>query len=154
MIQETLIEEVLENLENADFSEEMDKFKSHFPVIYTYLLNDQLESLTEEEFQLLFFDALVIVRCFEKQGKVPDQLNPEQLEEIESANWNLLQNSKPVNFTEKLDVFFQNSRQEDLLAFIEDSLVEDEDQTVSSAAREIIFIFLKSIVDLLDQENM
>jgi hypothetical protein len=151
MIREELIEKIVDQLETAEFENELEKLKMQYPLLHAYLLNDQLETLTDDEFMILFFDALVIVKSFEQSGTMPSALSEERLEELESDNWNRLHDSKPVNFHEKLDVFFEATRQEDLLAFIEDSLADDDEQLVSSAAREILFICLKSIVDLLDQ---
>ena len=39
--------------------------------------------------------------------------------------------------------FFENSSQEDLLAFIEDSLLEEEEDLVTKVGREPMFIALK-----------
>jgi hypothetical protein len=153
MIKEDLIDKMLMELEAADFQQELDEFKVKYPVVFSYLMNDQLASLTEEEFQLLFFDAIVIIKCFESVGTIPETIHPATLEDKESANWNLMQNSKPATFQEKLDVFFRETNQEDLLAFIEDSLSEDDEFVISSAAREIMFICLKSVLDLLDQPD-
>lgn len=151
MIQEELIDQILVKVEAADFQQELDDFKNQYPILFSYLMNDQLASLTEEEFQLLFFDAIVMLKCFESVGKIPGEFDPKALEDKESANWNLMQNTKPIAFQEKLDVFFEETRQEDLLAFIEDSLAEDDEFAISSAAREIMFICLKSVLDLLDE---
>jgi hypothetical protein len=153
MITEALIEKVLDQLEQSDFEAEFNTFKSNFPIVFSYLANDQLQALTEEEYQIMLFNAMVIARSFELSGTLKSDRNPELLEHKESANWNLLKNSKPVGFNEKLDVFFEHSSQEDLLAFIEDSLIEDDDFQISSAAREIIFISLKSIVDFLEENQ-
>lgn len=154
MIKEEIIEKVLDQLEKAEFDIELGNIKAKYPVLHAYLMNDQLEALTEEEFKLFLFDALVIIRSFEAANSMPEELNAKWLEDKESDNWNLLQNSKPVNFHEKLDVFFQDTHEEDLLAFVEDSLVDDEESPISSAAREIMFICLKSIMDLLDKDEV
>lgn len=153
MIREDLIDKILTELEAADFEQELEDFKVKYPILFSYLMNEQLASLTDEEFQLLFFDAIVMVKSFEATGNMPVEINPVILEDKESANWNLMQNGKPVAFQEKLDVFFKETEQEDLLAFIEDSLAEDDEFTISSAAREIMFICLKSVLDLLDQPS-
>ena len=39
--------------------------------------------------------------------------------------------------------------QEDLLAFVEDNLVEDEDSVVTKEGREPMFVALKSVIDVL-----
>ena len=154
MIPEKLIDNVLESMERSDFDSDLLQFKLNYPTLYAYLLNDQFELLTEDEFQLLLFNAMVIVRCFSETG-ISAQLQEEEIEACESENWRMLDAAAPAGFSEKLDVFFESSRQEDLLAFIEDSLVEDEDREIpiSSVAREILFVSLKTIVDVFDQHG-
>lgn len=147
MISDQIIEGVLEELEHADFEKQIEVFNEAYPVLQSYLLNDQLKSLTHEEFMLLFFNALVIARCFESIKSIPEQIDPAILEEAESKNWSMLENAKPQGFREKLDVFFETSTQEDLLAFIEDSLADDEEFIISSAVKEILFVYSKSILD-------
>ena len=48
-----------------------------------------------------------------------------------------------------MDVFFEDYAQEDMLAFVEDNLVEDEDSTITKEGREPIFVALKSVIDVL-----
>jgi len=141
------------DLEGSDFETELERLKIDYPDISAYLLNDQLDALIEEEFRILWFNALVIIKSFEKAEQIPEKLDKKSLEEHESSNWSLLQNSKPVGFNEKLDAFFKDSEQEDLLALIEDSLAEDDEMQITSAAKEIIFICLKSLVDLFDEAD-
>ena len=49
----------------------------------------------------------------------------------------------------RLDAFFKNYSEEDLLAFVEDILVEDEDQELTTVGKEIILICSKSLIDLM-----
>ena len=53
-------------------------------------------------------------------------------------------------FNEKIDPFFKDYPQEDLLAFVEDSLVQDEDSEITNEGRDYIFIALKTIIDSLN----
>ncbi|MFT5382917.1 MAG: hypothetical protein ACI81W_000313, partial [Saprospiraceae bacterium] len=66
--------------------------------------------------------------------------------------WEKLSENQSKGFRDKLDVFFENTSQEDLLAFVEDALVQDEeDDMISPEGREYVFITLKTIIDCLDQ---
>ena len=49
----------------------------------------------------------------------------------------------------KLDSFFKDYPQEDLLALVEDSIQQDEDNIVTPVGREIIFVACKSIIDTI-----
>ena len=75
-------------------------------------------------------------------------INEKTLGEAEERNWTLLQSSKSNNFQERLNPFFENYPQEDLLAFVEDALADEEDDgLLTREGREPIFITLKSILD-------
>jgi len=149
MIKESIIDIAADMLENADFEAELASFKEKYPVLHSYLLNEQLSLLTEEEYQILWFDAMVLVRSFELADLIPTSITAIDLEDFESNNWSLFENSKPMGFRDKLNIFFEQTEQEDLLAFVEDSLADDEEMPISSAAKEIIFISLLSILDVL-----
>ena len=56
-------------------------------------------------------------------------------------------------FRERLDVFFQDYFQEDLLAFVEDSLSEEEEEMVTKIGREPMFVALKTIIDCWCDSN-
>jgi len=56
-------------------------------------------------------------------------------------------------FRERLDEFFEETKQEDLLAFIEDALLDDEESPVSKEGREPMFVTLKAVIDTIDKLN-
>ena len=151
MIKEKDIVQIAEQISTMDFESLLMEIKQNYPLIHSYLLNEQMSLLSEEEYQLLWFDAMVILKSCERCGNIQKDLDQARLEDYESDNWAKFENSKPAGFRDKLDVFFNETDQEDLLAFIEDSLADDDEMQVSSAAKEIIFIVLKSLVDLLTE---
>ena len=150
MILEKDIERIASVLEESNFEKELGSFQKNQPMLYSYLLDDQFELLNEDEYLIFWFASMVIVKSFEAKGSIAPISDTLLFEEIESANWALLENSKPLAFNNKIDVFFEKTNHEDLLAFVEDRLADDDEMQVGSAAREIIFISLVSIIDLLD----
>jgi len=48
-----------------------------------------------------------------------------------------------------LDIFFKDYPQEDLLAFAEDALTEDDDSPVTAEGREPMMVFLKTAIDVM-----
>ena len=63
--------------------------------------------------------------------------------------------SNAKNFRDRLNEFFEGSDQEDLLAFAEEAVLEDEDDPesiVTKEGKEPIFIALKTMVDVLTGE--
>lgn len=150
MILENKIEEQSQSLENADFEGELKLLSHSQKMLHSYLMNEQLEMLSEDEYKILWFDAMVIIKCFEEVNGQHTENDPKLIETIESKGWAMLENSKPAGFREKLDVFFENSSQEDLLAFVEDSISDDDEMVISSAAKEIIFVTLYTLIEYLD----
>jgi len=153
-ITEKIIEETLASFENnSDQMEQHFKaFENAQPAIFNWLLSDSFEILREEEQSQLMFMALTIWHSTNKVHSAIPELSPQTIEAQEEKNWELFTAEKG-KFTQKLDTFFKDYPQEDLLAFVEDALAYDEDDestVVTPVGREIIFVSLKSLIDLLD----
>ena len=69
------------------------------------------------------------------------------LNENEEKNWTVLQEQKRGPFREKVTIFFEDYPEEDLLAFVEDTVELDDDSPITAVGREVIFIAAKSIID-------
>jgi len=119
------------------------------PAILGYLLSENFQLFSDQERDFVFFLCLVIWQAIKDTNPQVDQLNPESLDKAEEKNWEVLSAVKAKSFRERLDVFFENTTQEDLLAFIEDSLEQDEDSFISIESREFLFVSMKSIIDAL-----
>ncbi|MBK8490068.1 MAG: hypothetical protein IPL49_03955 [Saprospirales bacterium] len=82
-----------------------------------------------------------------------DPIDQDELDEQEEVNWEILNEASSPRFQDRLDPFFDQTDQEDLLAFIEDSLVlddsEEDEWKLTKEGREPIFIGLKTMVDCL-----
>ena len=65
----------------------------------------------------------------------------------EEANWELLHEQPKGTFRDKITPFFENNEQEDLLAFVEDTLEQEEDSPVTTVGRDVIFISSKTVID-------
>jgi len=156
LVDETIIEKIIERLEDdKQLLALEERWNEYFPAISDYLNQESFSLLVEEEKAYLnFMVAVIFLSWEEKFGKFEKDFKPKALEKIEEANWEKLNNAKGKSFREKLDVFFNGYSQEDLLAFIEDSVQEDDDQMVSSAARDIVFICATTILDtIIDKED-
>ena len=96
----------------------------------------------------MLFLVLVIFKSIQKE--VPNLLNPnpETIGKWEEKNWDLLNSVTSKKFRERMDVFFKDYFQEDLLAFVEDALTEEEEELlVTKIGREPMFVALKSLID-------
>ena len=151
LVNEYVIDQVTREFSVTDGALEaaIDEVKEKNGVLLSYFFSDNFSLYTQEEKEFSFFLFVVICKAIEKvKGDCP-VVTEEQLGEAEERNWGLLETVKSHNFRERLDVFFADSPQEDLLAFIEDALTDDEESPVTKAGREGIFVALKSVVDCL-----
>lgn len=149
-VDENIIEKTAEKLGSNEtiFRESLEKFTETQPEILAYFFSEDTHAFTNPEREWMLFLLLVILESsepFYKAYEITEQL----VLTAEEKNWELLQSSKGKTFRERSDVFFENHPQEDLLAFIEDSVTDDEDGNISKEGREPLFIMLKTIVDVL-----
>ena len=133
----------------------MEEFADEQPAVLSFLLSDHEGALTDDERDFLLYLAVVIWRSVAEQGGMPPTLAVNQITEAEEANWATMEMAKGHTFRDRLDIFFQKTKQEDLLAFIEDSLMPgepnktDEKFPVTEEGAEPMFIMLKTVVDIL-----
>ncbi len=155
-VSEDIIDQVIDELEK--FSEEqyeskMDAFSTAQPVVFSWLFGEQFELLTEDEQGYLQYLALIAWAANERVNGPIEAVSEEQIGDAEEKNYEILELSAAKSFRERLDAFFENTDQEDLLAFAEEAILEEEDnpdeQLVTAAGREPIFIALKTLTDVL-----
>jgi hypothetical protein len=158
-INDQYIDQVLEQLDTVDdeFEKSFIEFAAKQPVIFSFLDKENMSILSEEEAEYLEYLAMVIYRSIEKVYKYMPVLTEDQLGEAEEQNWEVMESIKGTLFNDKLDAFFEGYPQEDLLAFIEDSLTEDPEDPdanmdfITDEGREPMFVALKSILDAFDK---
>lgn len=150
MIQESTIERVLGRLESGedDFAVEIQDFAHSQPNLMTYLTDEENEVFTEGELEILLFGALVIFQSVTDQLTEPEPVQGAAIEEAEEANYAIIGEGKG-SFRDRVTPLFEQSKEEELLAFAEDLLVGDEEDQISNEAREPLFITLKTVVDVL-----
>lgn len=155
-VSEDIIDQVIDELEN--FSEEqyeskMDAFSTAQPVVFSWLFGEQFELLTEDEQGYLQYLALIAWAANERVNGPIEAVSEEQIGDAEEKNYEILELSAAKSFRERLDAFFENTDQEDLLAFAEEAVLEEEDNPdqplVTAAGREPVFIALKTLTDVL-----
>lgn len=130
-----------------DNESEVDRLLEKYEYVMAYLASESSELLTEVEYLYLSDLALILLKVIDTYDAdfIPAE---EKLWDAEEDNWARWESQGMLSFRKKLDHFFEGYPEEDLLAFIEDSLEPDEDEDVlTGPGREVIFIGLKSIVD-------
>jgi hypothetical protein len=150
-ITEEHIEKVIDSYYESEkkYFDDREKLIAGQPAFSALLTDEGFDLLTDDEYELIWFIATVIhTACLSSHGTI-EAIDQEDLEEIDEANWTLMEEAPGSSFQERLTPFFENHAQEDLLAFVEDSLESDEDVQVSPAGRELIFVACKSLIDAL-----
>ena len=122
------------------------------PYILAYFFSDAFRMLTPEEQSYMLYLGLVVWKSIQTQGTTTSQITEDQIGQAEEKVWEIMELTSNKKFRERLDPFFDNTEEEDLLAFIEDSLVtdaEDKDDFLTKAGREMIFVGLKTVMNCL-----
>lgn len=150
-ISEQIIDEITEALDNQENSYDLAiaDMQAKQPILFSYLISESFKLLTKEESDYLLYLALVIWKAVNSTIGEQPILDSAKIEEIEEQNWTLFNETNARRFKEKLDAFFEQYPQEDLLAFVEDALVDDEDSFVTKEGRELLFIGLRTTIDVL-----
>jgi hypothetical protein len=152
MIPEKTIDAAAESIGSQDgaaYHKMLDDFKQKHPIVLAYLFSEGFSLLTDSERELLLYIVLVIRKAYRKVHRhEPHPVSEQELGNAEENNWATMEGVAAKEFRERLNVFFEGTTQEDLLAFVEDLLLDEEEEIVTRAAREYIFIAAKSVVDV------
>lgn len=149
-ISEKRIDQVSEQLETSEhaYIDSLEDLRARHPIIFAYLLSENFEVLTSAERDYMFFLLAILWRAIRDDLPKGLTISEKKLGEAEERNWTMLQESTFSRFQDRLDIFFESYPQEDLLAFLEDALAEEEEEgPLTREGREPIFITLKSILD-------
>jgi spore cortex formation protein SpoVR/YcgB (stage V sporulation) len=84
-----------------------------------------------------------------KHNITKEQVSQEEIGEIEEANWELLEGQNAKTLSQKMDVFFKDYPEEELLVFIEDLCADEEEEDITGPGAELMVIGLKTIADAL-----
>jgi len=149
IVPETTIDDIVEYYES--FPETLVKKTSslleEYPTLLAYLDQESNTVLLEEEKDLQWYIIMVCLSSIlDAEVHVP-AFTVDLLTSAEEQNWDTLQSTSGGSWKDRLDPFFDGYPQEDLLAFIEDMVQEDEESPVTAIGREVIFISAKSVVD-------
>ncbi|MFK7775716.1 MAG: hypothetical protein AB8F94_26575 [Saprospiraceae bacterium] len=148
-ISEEIIDQVAEEIGGSEeaFKEATVDLSLEQPNIAAYIFSENFDLFTDAEKQYFLFLVLVVFKSIKNEvGDLP-RTSAEVLGKFEEQNWQLINEVTSKQFRDRLNIFFENTPQEDLLAFIEDSLTEEEEELITKVGREPMFVALKSIID-------
>lgn len=152
-VSENVIDQVIQGMGDShfDYSEEVLDLQKKQPVLLGYLFSENFKLIADKEQEFTLYLLIVLWLSIKAEhGEIPF-VDLKSFEDAEEANWEALNDSKEGDFRKRLNVYFSDTDQEDILAFIEDALLDDAAETgVAPVAREPIFIYLKSVVDCFE----
>ncbi len=147
----------LDNLSEDQYDQRMRAFAESQPMLLAWLDTESFDLLTEDEKGYLEYLALIIWSAVQKGGGSPEPAEEEAIGEAEEANYGIMEQSAGQPFRDRLDPFFEGYAQEDLLSFAEEAVLEDEEDPeslVTKEGREVIFVSLKTVIDVLTQDSV
>lgn len=154
-VSEDTIDAVIEELEtysDEQYEQQMQAFSEAQPVLFSWLFSEHFDLLNEDEKGYLQYLSLIAWKSIVKANGVVEAVSEDQIGEAEEKNYEILELSTGKKFRDRLDPFFENTDQTELIAFAEEAVLEDEDDPeslVTKEGREPIFIALKTMVDAL-----
>jgi hypothetical protein len=154
-IDEKTIDLAIDAISDSDerYDKALASIESEQAELMAYLFAEDEATFNEEEKDFLLYLLLII---WESVRMKVEKINPiplAKLSDVEEATWELLEASVGKKFRERLNPFFEHTKQEDLLAFVEDALLDDDDTPVTKEGREPMFVMLKAVIDCLDELN-
>lgn len=163
MIKESTIEQVVEQFETQQvfYEKAVQDFARQQPALLSFLMSETEGVFSEDELDFMLYLAVVIHQSVEKDmAEELERVAEEDIALAEEANWAVMSEARGKDFREKLDVFFEKTTQEDLLAFVEDALTtggEDEDGenvNLTPEGQEPMFVTLKTVIDVLTTDHI
>lgn len=141
-VKEKKIDIVLEWVEkDPKFSVQLEEqFHRMNSEVKAYLFHSVEDTLNKTEKEFFVFVLQVLWYCLEDY--IENGLVLQNFQDIEEENWKIAESHKTLEA--KFDAFFVNYKEEDLLAFVEDLLGDEE---ISIPGKEIIFVLSKSLID-------
>lgn len=143
----------LEDMSDEQYEQQMEKFAAAQPVLVAYLFDDEnFHLLNEDEKGYLQYLSLIAWLANTKVNGLTEPVSEEMIGQAEEKNYEILEASTAKAFRDRLNAFFENTPQEDLIAFAEEAVLEDEgdaDVLVTKEGREPVFIAVKTVIDVL-----
>jgi hypothetical protein len=156
LVSDNIIDSVVDSMDGLSddqYEKQVESFADAQPVLFAWLFSEQFDLLNEEEQGYLQYLTLIAWNAIIKANGAPiPPVSEDEIGEAEEKNYEVLELNTGKTFRERLNPFFENYEQEDLLAFAEDAVLDeenDQEPLVSKEGREPIFIALKTMIDVL-----
>ena len=149
IVTEDILDQIVERFDDSDaaYEQAVETMEREQPILLGYLFSEEFEAFTQDEKEYLLLLSTIIWTAVKETNTDIPQVAEKAIADAEEQNWVKLEGVTALRFHERVDPFFENYTQEDLL---EDALMDDEeDPIVSKEAREAMFVTLKTVIDSL-----
>ena len=153
MVSEKEIDRIIQELEEASvYQDRLKSVVESQEAIVSYLESEGFEILSNDERDLLWYLTVVVIESVKDSGLSISDVKVKDIESTEEKNYSSLENEH-IKFSEMADLLFDGYPEEDLLAFIEDTVIPDEENFPSPVGRKVIFMTMKTIIDVVTGIN-
>jgi hypothetical protein len=150
-IPENTIDDTVELFQNESYYNTcLEDITTHQKDLMAFIDEENQSLLTKEELGIIQYLTMVICKSVQQYHELKP-ISGNLLEEAEESNWAVFHDAQFKRFKQVMDKFFDGYPQEDLLALVEDTVQEEEDDSITQVGREIIIVVAKSIIDVLHQ---
>ncbi len=151
LINEDQIDKTIDRFDGREeeYEDALSTMMDKHPSLVAFMTQESSQILTEEEKDLAWYIILILMETIAESGFELEHMDHQKLLEYEEANWDLLNQQRKGSFRDRISIFFVDTSQEDMLAFVEDTLEEDEMSPVTPVGREVIFVMTKTIIDVI-----
>jgi hypothetical protein len=155
VITDKVIDQVIDQLDASEenYEKALHQFAEEQPMIMAYLTSESFELLSDDERSYMVYIAVIIYRSYKKSNPNLQDVSEDQIGEAEELNYQELEEAEGADLMEKIETFFEDYEQEELLGLAEEAIMDDEEDeeesVVSEEGAEPVFIGLKTIIDAM-----
>lgn len=135
----------------------VNKFSREQPVILAYFLAVGEEHLNEDEQQLFLYVGLVVWRMMSNGESQLPRVTKKMIQEAANKNIKMLEylnEESESGFVETVETMIENYNQPEVLQFVVEALIEEDEENDSHIRNESIgmmMIYLKTVIDCFDK---
>lgn len=150
MITWQTIDDVLVWMESHPISEEEIKnMQESQPWLLAYVFSGTFDILTDEERDLFLFLFVVVFKSFHKTyGEITKVISEDEIGETEERLWSTWEELDSKSFNAHVDVFYDTLKESDLIDFLADSLITEDQKDIMSG-RELMFVGLCTCMEVM-----
>ena len=134
----------------------INKFSKEQPFILTYLIAVDGQQFNEDERELLLYLGVVIWMMMSRGNNPLPKVTEKMIDDAEEKNIKMLEyleGETETDFYETTDTILQDYNQPEVLRYVVEALMEDDDEDVDIQEENIglMMIYLKTVIDCFDK---